>query len=460
MKKNHVRALLAAVCTASSVVAMSVAFPSALPARAGLPALSDGGSDKITVKKEGKPSEVLEGRITKEVEGWVWFTRVQGGVETPMVLNPKDIEKIERGDSTPAESKPKTEEPAAKPSGKADDKSGKPRAISGVPKAAVLTLEGQVGVQFAAKPLEEAIPMLEEDGVSIVVFKINSGGGYLYEVQFLSDLVHLKYKQKFRTVAWIESAISAAAMTAHSLEEIYFLPKGNYGACTGWSGALDAMKGRSLEQLLLTGEKYSARGNHPPQIMRAMQISSEESELQALQISPPGGQLSADINPATGEVTWYQGLEGQYTLNPKGGVHILTFNSEEAERFKFSRGTAKDVAELGKLMGYQEIEWVGKDVKGIPYPVSRAEEKQIKWRKDTTEAEENFNTYTNEYQRNVQTAQSTQDKSDRGLWIGKASRSLDFLENLVKKQPNLALFKGLSKDWFAQQRELLKKLAK
>lgn len=452
MKTSPVRRFLAAVClTTSAVAVVSVAIPSAPVARAGVVAASAAATDKIT-KKDG---EVLEGRITKEVEGWVWFTRVQGGVETEVILNPKDIDKIERANSTPTETEG---EPApAKTDSKSDAKA---RANSGVPRAAVLTLEGMVGVQFATKPLEDAIPLLEEDGVSIVVLKINSGGGYLHEIQFLSDVIHKKYKQKFRTVAWIESAISAAAMSAHSLEEIYFLPKGNYGACTGWSGALNAVKGRELEKVLQTAQGYSERGNHDPRIMRAMQISSDEGDLSNLQISPPGGQLSADIDSATGKVTWYQSLEGQYTLNPKGGVRILTFNAEEAAKFKFSQGTAKDVKELGKLMGYQEIEWVGKDVKGVPYPVCRAEEKMIKWRKDTTEADDNFTVYTNDYERSVATAQATQDKADRGLWIGKANRALEFLENLVKKQPNLGLFKGLTKDWFAAQREMLRKLAK
>lgn len=460
MKLSPVRRLLTALCLATaSAAAVSVAIPTATTAQARS-SVAPAAGDKITLKAKdgGKEGEVLEGRITKEVEGWIWFTRVQGGVETEVVLNPKDIEKIERGDSTPADAKSK---PDAKPEGKTDGKGdAKPRAVTGVPRAAVITLEGEVGIQFAAKPLEEAMKDLDEEGVSVVVLKINSGGGLLLEVDKLSDAIHLKYKQKYRTVAWIESAISAAAMSAHSLEEIYFLPKGNYGACTGWSGALNAMKGRGLEQLLLTAEKYSARGGHDKRIMRAMQISAEESDLQNLGISPPGGQLSADIDPKTGEVTWYQGLEGQYTLNPKGGVRILTFNAEEAAKFKFSRGTAANIQELGKLMGYQELEWVGKEKKGVPYPVSKAEEHMLKWRKDITEAEENFAVYTRDYQRSVQTAQSTANRDDRGMWIGKSKTALAFLENIVKKHPNIGLLNGLDKDWFDQQREMLRKLAK
>ncbi|MEO0631245.1 MAG: hypothetical protein AAFY46_11050, partial [Planctomycetota bacterium] len=48
----------------------------------------------------------------------------------------------------------------------------------------------------------------------LVVIKIKSGGGFGLEVQKISDVIHEEFKPKFQTVAWIESAISAAAMSA------------------------------------------------------------------------------------------------------------------------------------------------------------------------------------------------------------------------------------------------------
>src|SRR5690606_34230378 len=142
-----------------------------------------------------------------------------------------------------------------------------------VPRIAVISLgEGgdkdMVGLFMTAEALKRAIPLLEKDNVTDVVFRIQSGGGALLEIQKLSDVIHNEFKPRFRVVAWIKSAISAAAMTAHCIEDIYFTSDGNYGACTGWYGQLTAVKGRDLEEVLYMMEKISARGKHDPKIMR------------------------------------------------------------------------------------------------------------------------------------------------------------------------------------------------
>jgi len=406
------------------------------------------GGDKVHLKD----GTVLEGEIVREVDGWVWLKRTVNGVNQEDTIDPKNISKVERASKGAG---------AAEPSRAAPD-AAKPKARDGgTPRAAILTLEGTVGIQMCRKPLEDALPLLRKDGVNIVIFKINSGGGLLLEIQRLSDVIEEEYKKEFTVVAWIESAISAAAMTAHTVEDIYFMPNGNYGACTGFSGALDAMKGRSLEEVLYMMEKISARGKHPKQIMRAMQISGEDEVLQQLQISAPSGKLSADIDEATGEVTWYQDHSGKYTLNPKTGeFKILTFNAEEAVKFKFARGIAATHRELVKQMGYNEVEWVGKPKKGSAWPVCEAEELQIKWRKNATDAEENFGVYVNDYGRNVETAQSVADKTERGVWITKARVALNKLRALAKEQPNLKLLRGLRDEWFEEQDDLLRRLAK
>lgn len=405
-----------------------------------------------------KDGRVLEGKITKELDGYVWLLQDNNGITHEEFLKPGDIEKIVRAGSGGAEAPKSTDE--AKPETKATDK---PKAKPGpgdTPRAAILTLEDMVGIQFAAKPLHDAIPLLEKDGVNVVVLKVKSGGGLLLEIQRISDVIHNEYKQKFRTVAWIESAISAAAMSSHCLEEIYFMPNGNYGACTGWSGALQAVKGRELEGVLLMMEKISARGNYPKEIMRAMQISGRDETPSELGIEPPGGKLSADIDPVTGKVTWYQDHSGKHILNPVAGIDILTFNAPDAEKFKFSRGTAATKEELAKLMGYQEIEWVGKPKKGYVWPVSDAEELQIKWRADITEAQARLNEYFQKYGLAVQTAQGMQTKSDRAVWVAKARGALDSLRQLFKRFPNIGLMAGINEEWFKQQEEMLRQLLK
>jgi membrane-bound ClpP family serine protease len=138
----------------------------------------------------------------------------------------------------------------------------------GVPRAAVISLEGTVGQLLTAQSLENILPMLEAEDIDIVVFRIHSPGGLTIEVDRLSEVIHTQYKPKFRVVSWIKSAISAASMTSHNIEEIYFRPEGAYGGSTQFNGGTGvASTGRSLEEILFRAEGWSERGGYPIEIM-------------------------------------------------------------------------------------------------------------------------------------------------------------------------------------------------
>jgi membrane-bound ClpP family serine protease len=195
--------------------------------------VSSGFAQDTVVLNDGTE---VEGEIVRELDGNVWITVRVGTVELQRFYPASEIADVMRDG-------PVTTEPVD-----TDTPREPVRVNTGAPKGAVISLEGTVGIQMTAKTLRDILPALERelgtDGTGIVVFKINSGGGLLLEIQRLSDVIQEEYKPRFRTVAWIESAISAAAMTSHAIEEIYFMPRGNYGACTGWSGQLTAVSGR------------------------------------------------------------------------------------------------------------------------------------------------------------------------------------------------------------------------
>lgn len=400
-------------------------------------AVSAAFADTVVLKDGSK----IEGVIQRELEGSVWIKTSIGGIETVQFILAEKIEKIDRA-SKPVE----TAKPATNPAGG----DPKPRR-AGVPRGLVISLEGTVGIQMAAKTLEDMIPVIEReigsDGTGIVVFKINSGGGLLLEIQKLSDVIHEKYKPKFRTVSWIESAISAAAMTSHCIEEIYFLPEGNYGACTGWFGALQAVSGQGLEEVLFAMEKISARGGYAPEIMRAMQINEP---------------LSCTIDPASGKVSWYQTEEGQFLVNK--GDSILTFTAPQALRFRFSKGTAKNLEELTKALGYQEIDWVGEVRPGFIYPVSKAEDIMLAYRKKVSDDEARTREYFVNYQQAFAAAAGTQDRDLRAKFVGRARQHLRRIESMVRNNPNFALLtwgmelKDWERDWLKVQEEELAKL--
>ncbi|MEN0020077.1 MAG: hypothetical protein AAF747_04235 [Planctomycetota bacterium] len=396
--------------------------------------------DKITLND----GSVLEGEIVREISGGVFLKTTVGGIESTRFIGPDDIASIDRGVET-------TGENITTP-GSSIIQSNDDDIDDGTIRAAVLSMEGMVGLQMSHFPILDAIPYLEKEGVDVVVLRINSGGGFTMEVERLHQTIIDELKPRFRVVSWIESAISAAAMTSHVVEEIYFMPEGNYGGATQFSGAGNASKGRSLEDVLFRMEKASAAGGYDIDIARAMQIST---------------WLSANIDE-NGNVEWFDSDQGEYILNEYG--RIFTFNSQNAERFKFSKGTASTIDELAELMGYQEIKWVGDWEPGIAYPVSKAEQMQRDWREEISTAEQRFTEFFVKYQISLGNASQQQDADARGRFLGRAKRELAQLERIYKQHRMFSpggqltpayegsVMEELAETWFAEQHDLLRRL--
>lgn len=417
-----------------------------------------------------KDGKVLEGKVSREMNGYVWFTWMVGDIEKTEMFAPNLISKLEKDSHEPPKAAPATKpetKPAATPNTKpsaptTDAKPATPAVaaapsasrMGSAPRAAIISLgEGRnnmVGVFFTADSLRRIIPALEEEHIETVVFRINSGGGLALELQPLSDVIHNEYKPKFRVAAWIESAISAAAMTSHCIEEIYMMPQGNYGGCTmfrpdGQGGGI-AAKDRELEEVLFQMEKISARGKHPKEIMRSMQIMEP---------------LSCTIDE-NGDVHWYNNESGQFLVNPQDKV--LTFDAKDAVKYKFARGIANDIDELGKAMGYTEVNWVGKQVPGVPYPVCKAEEQIRSFRERVANDQKLTQTYFTEYGTAFAMAQGSPPE-DRGKFIAKCKSALSKIERMVKNNPNFSflIFNRLPEDfkyWVEEREEELRKLQK
>lgn len=394
--------------------------------------------DKVHLKN----GTVVEGTVEQEIDGNVWILVKIGGVEQRQFLRAAEVDRVERDAATP-QARPATSTPS--------QTQARVSTADRSKRAAIITLgeggdKNMVGVYMTADILKRLIPVLEEENIGIVVFHVNSGGGLLLEIQRLSDVIHNEYKPRFRVAAWIESAISAAAMTAHCIEDIYFMPQGNYGACTGWFGALQAVKDRELEEVLYMMEKISARGGYDPQIMRSMQIMEP---------------LTCTID-SNGDVKWYNSLDGDHVVNPEN--RILTFNAVDAERFKFSKGTAANVDELARAMGLTEVEWVGTPRTGYLWPISKAEDINMKYRSQVYTDETALRQFMDTYGNAVNAARAEQDRTRRGAMVGRARDALRRIVRVVKNNPNTALltFNALDEKefqrWVDEQEQMLRDL--
>lgn len=417
LRSTSVRRIAAALCVAGA------ALLAASPAQA----------DKLHLK-DGR---VLDGKVVREGKGFIYFKVKVGTVESEQLFSEGDIAKIVRDDPAPKTDENIKKDEDAK---KVDAKVDAPKH-AGATRVAILnfgppaewqgTVGNMVGLEVNAAAFKRAIPLLEKAKAEIVVIRINSGGGASAEMPKFHEIFENEYKNKFRTVCWVESAISCAAMSPWVLEEFYFMSKGNMGACTEFSGRLNASTGMRLEMVLASMEKASIKGKKDPRIMRAMEIQEP---------------LSVDVDE-NGEVHWRQDELGQFLLNRK--EEVFTINAQDAVKFKFAKGIADTKEQLAKVMGLQEVEWVAQDATDLV-------DKNMR---DVDSSYKRFNAVYEKYERAAGLADQIDDKQRRGIMLADAKKFLAEIKQMLGTNPNFGGFIGMPDGWVPVQEERLKKIA-
>lgn len=378
----------------------------------------------------------VSGTIVRELDGYIWLDL---GLGEAVLYKPDEYKAIQREGGHASSG-------AVVLSKKTSYRDEPIEDRPGVIRAAVISLEETVGTHMTATPLEEAIEELEADQIDLLVLKVKSGGGMLIEIEKMSNVIHEEFKPRFKTVAWIESAISAAAMTSYTCEDIYFMTKGNFGSATGWfqnGGSIGLVEGRDLEEALYLMERIAERSGHNADLFRSMQI-----------LETP---ISYDRDPETGEVSIYNDTSGEFVLND--GTDITSLNSEQAMHIGLAKGIADTTDELADLLLEHnpelrgtDIVWVGDRVAGELYPITEAERIQREWREEADYIDGRFNELGIKYDMAIANAQTARS------FVVQAERYLAQIERLARKHVNLAFTRGLNDEWFRQQRELIAEL--
>lgn len=395
-------------------------------------------TDALADKLFLKDGRVIEGTVVREGDGFVFFRTKIGTLQKEEMFTKDMILRVEKDDPKAA---PKTDKNIAtqQEATKTEDKAK--NTHTGAKRIAILNFgppsdwQGSsgdmVGVQISVEGFRKAIPILEKAKAEVVVIRVNSGGGYLLELDRFHEVLEKEYKPRFTVVAWIESAISAAAMSPWVIEDMYFFPNGNIGGCTGWSGDMKAVAGIGLEAVLYQMEVASRKGKRDPKIMRAMQIQEP---------------LSYDIDE-NGNVLWRQDELGQHVLNKAKRVYTMT--ASEAIASKFGKGIASNKEELAKAMGFSEVEWVAEDATAFV-------DKNIR---ENDRVEKSTGEVFSKYQTAIQAAQAVTDRERRGAQLAIAKRHLAELRRMVKVNPNFEFHLGIPPQWFTAQDELIKRLS-
>ncbi len=396
--------------------------------------------DKITLND----GTVIEGEIVEETDAYLVIETNVGGIAQRVIRVVDEIESIERDiDST-------GEEPADKPDSTAPA-TPKPQqsprdAGADIPPGATRVAflrtseadEGKdmVGTYLNGDALSRANDILlelpEEERPDIVVLEIDSGGGYVAELDAIINAIQNEMKRDFRVVAWIRYAISGAAFTAMNAEEIVFMSSGQMGGNVAFvttSSGTQADRGAFLQEMLEYGRRVARNGRIDPNVMWAMQTFMT---------------LSCDVDE-DGRVTWYDDDRGEYIVSPQN--KILTLNALDAEKYKISKGTADNKEDLMRVLGVTEWVEVGHE----------ADEYLEEFRDSVWQAEARMNELFSKTIIAVTLAQNARnDEQEVGRQVGKARRYLGQLRSLVKRATSMEKYMGLTPEFFSELDELLR----
>lgn len=314
-------------------------------------------ADAVTLKN----GNTYQGKVVKENDTIVTFDAKIGTAVRRKLFLRSHIVKLEKGDvAAPGNGN----KPADKPSHQAGHQAG-PNAGKGAtdgnakppatgPRYFVIPIKGTFGREVKASVLEASLQAAKKTNASAIVLEITSGGGEVNEMLAISQML-LKWQSQEKTplIAYIKKeAFSAAAITALSVRHIYMAPAGAMGSAMiievdaqGSTRALDSTKvGEKFSSAIRAKARTAAEAaGHSPLIVEAMmQLETELSWAR-----DAGGKLVILKGPPSVQRGSFK--EGPRLLIEKG--RLLSLTSGEAATVGISRGTVKDLAELGAKFG-------------------------------------------------------------------------------------------------------------
>jgi hypothetical protein len=301
-----------------------------------------GNEVKLTVQERNVQVEYT-GRIVSDANLYLQIEGNFVGGRTRIVMKADiiSIETIQRDrDRDRAETRRQAD--AKETDAKADASASGPGVI-------VLPLKGMVGLEIRVQEFRRILREADRLGRGqIIVLELNTGGGSMGETFQIGEVME-QLRERHRVIAWVRSeAFSAGCAIASMCNEIYFTRDGAAGAMTAFSPAtMQSLDEEGLEMWLREAGRWMQWGNRSPYIAHAMIVADRE--------------LSYDIDPETGRVTFHPNLSGQYVLSHKGSN--LTLTAHHAVQSGFANGIANSEAELARLLDlpkWNEVSDIGR----------------------------------------------------------------------------------------------------
>lgn len=218
---------------------------------------------------------VYTGTIVSKTRRNVEIDTKVHGISTRLKLDRRRVKSIVTGDpataptiATPTTSLPKVTEPV--------EKQDKVLKREGYNLILEVPLKGTFGKEIYPLGVADSLKWAEENGVTDVVFRINSGGG---EVWAAMDMVEImkEYKGKFKMHMLIESSISASIWPTFTCDTITMAPGSDFGGAVVYT---HNSTGSAEVDLKMNGiwaaklESAADANGYPSYLVRAMMLSA------------------------------------------------------------------------------------------------------------------------------------------------------------------------------------------
>ena len=286
-----------------------------------------------------KDGRTLQGRVTDQKDGKIYFEVDQPGVRMNVTFDAQDVRSVVPGELPPAQPVQtrvaKTGDAATRPAEAGTATQPAPGEKTG--RYYVLSLSGEVGIDIKAALLEKALKEARPRRPDHLVLLIDSPGGTLSETQeilkVLSDLKDL------RPIALVRRALSSAAIIAMACPRIYMLPEGTMGAAVPYQlkpdGTKTPLDEKQFSALRAMARSASEIGGHEPLLMEGMM----ELDLELTLVTKDG--VVAVVSGGGGKPVKARGK-------------VLTLTAKEAVEVGLAAEVVDGEADLGKSLGFEK----------------------------------------------------------------------------------------------------------
>ncbi len=223
-------------------------------------------------------------------------------------------------------------------------------AMGEAPKAMLIKVDGMIE-PILETFIERQINRAVNSGANMLIFEIESGGGYLLSGTNLANRIADLESINVRTVAYIpEYAMSSAAIIALGCDEIFLKPDAQIGDAGPISmnkdGQFEHAPEKVLSPLRVTLKELAEKKGRPAAVCEAM----SDKDLEIFEVTnSKTGQLwymtDAEIHQSNGE--WIKG-----PMVPESRkANLLTVNGARAHTLKIAEPPVRDMSELKQRLG-------------------------------------------------------------------------------------------------------------